>query len=111
MSWASGVEGYKRGERVTSLPISVRLWRSVHPRRRDALCEDSQPRTRATAGAYAEYVLCGAASLLKLPANVSSRAGALVERLSVGLHAVNRAQLKPGMGCVVMGAGPLDYQH
>jgi (R,R)-butanediol dehydrogenase / meso-butanediol dehydrogenase / diacetyl reductase len=52
-------------------------------------------------------VLCGAASLLKLPANVSSRAGALVEPLSVGLHGVNRAQLKPGMGCVVMGAGPI----
>jgi (R,R)-butanediol dehydrogenase/meso-butanediol dehydrogenase/diacetyl reductase len=58
-------------------------------------------------GAYAEYVVCGAGSLLKLPANVSSRAGALVEPLSVGLHGVNRSQIKPGMGCVVMGAGPI----
>ena len=58
-------------------------------------------------GAYAEYVACGAASLLKLPDNVSSRAGALVEPLSVGLHGVNRSTIEPGMGVVVMGAGPI----
>jgi (R,R)-butanediol dehydrogenase / meso-butanediol dehydrogenase / diacetyl reductase len=58
-------------------------------------------------GAYAEYVLCGAGSLLKLPDNVSSREGALVEPLSVGLHGVNRAGLKRGAACVVMGAGPI----
>jgi len=40
-------------------------------------------------------------------ANVSSRAGALVEPLSVGLHGVNHASIEPGMGVVVMGAGPI----
>jgi (R,R)-butanediol dehydrogenase/meso-butanediol dehydrogenase/diacetyl reductase len=58
-------------------------------------------------GAYAEFVVCGAASLLKLPGNVSSRAGALVEPLSVGLHGVNHSTIEPGMGVVVMGAGPI----
>jgi (R,R)-butanediol dehydrogenase/meso-butanediol dehydrogenase/diacetyl reductase len=51
--------------------------------------------------------MCGERSLLKLPDNVSSREGALVEPLSVGLHGVNRAQIKSGTGCVVMGAGPI----
>ena len=41
---------------------------------------------------------CGERSLLKLPDNVSSREGALVEPLSVGLHGVNRARIKPGDG-------------
>lgn len=103
-----GVSGFKVGERVTSLPYIS--------------CGDCEPCSRGDGmhcariqglglgqlpGAFAEYVLCGAQSLLKLPDKVSSREGALVEPLSVGLHGVNRAQLKPGMGCVVMGAGPI----
>jgi (R,R)-butanediol dehydrogenase/meso-butanediol dehydrogenase/diacetyl reductase len=58
-------------------------------------------------GAYAEYVMCGAKSLFKLPDNVDSRLGALVEPLSVGLHGVNRSGLGPGAACVVMGGGPI----
>src|SRR5262249_25975491 len=58
-------------------------------------------------GAYAEFVACPAASLFKLPDNVSSRDGALVEPLSVGLHAVKRSRLQPGMTVLVMGAGPI----
>ena len=58
-------------------------------------------------GAYAEYVMCGAKSLFKLPDNVDSRLGALVEPLSVGLHGVNRSGLGPGAVCVVMGGGPI----
>jgi (R,R)-butanediol dehydrogenase/meso-butanediol dehydrogenase/diacetyl reductase len=58
-------------------------------------------------GAYAEFVTCGAKSLLRLPDNLTSREGALVEPLSVGLHGVKRSGLKPGAGCIVMGAGPI----
>jgi (R,R)-butanediol dehydrogenase/meso-butanediol dehydrogenase/diacetyl reductase len=58
-------------------------------------------------GAYAEFVACSQASLLKLPDRLTSRQGALVEPLSVGLHGVNRSRVKPGTPCVVMGAGPV----
>jgi (R,R)-butanediol dehydrogenase/meso-butanediol dehydrogenase/diacetyl reductase len=58
-------------------------------------------------GAYAEYVACAQASLLKLPDHLSSRQGALVEPLAVGLHGVNRSRVKPGTPCIVMGAGPV----
>lgn len=103
-----GVSAYKLGDRVTSLPYIS--------------CGECEPCARGDGmhcariiglglgqlpGAYAEYVLCGERSLLRLPDNVSSREGALVEPLSVGLHGVNRAALKPGAGCVVMGAGPI----
>src|SRR5713226_1227355 len=104
----AGVQGYRLGDRVTSLPyIACGV---CEPCMRDDAMHCSKIRSLGLGqlpGAYAEYVLCGAASLLKLPANVSSRAGALVEPLSVGLHGVNRSDLKPGMGCVVMGAGPI----
>ena len=58
-------------------------------------------------GAYAEYVLTGAAESLRLPAGVSYREGALVEPLAVGLHAVNKAGLESGARVMVIGAGPI----
>ena len=104
----AGVDGYRLGDRVTSLPyIACGI---CDPCMRDDAMHCAKIRSLGLGqlpGAYAEYVICGAGSLLKLPANVSSRAGALVEPLSVGLHGVNRSQIKPGMGCVVMGAGPI----
>ncbi len=103
-----GVSGYQPGDRVTSLPYvacGVCAWCT-----RDDAMHCSKLRSLGLGqlpGAYAEFVACSAASLLKLPANVSSRAGALVEPLSVGLHGVNHSTIEPGMGVVVMGAGPI----
>jgi len=102
------VKGYSIGERVTSLPY-IACGECEHCQRGEGMrCA----RIRGLGlgqmpGAYAEYVLCGAASLLKLPDNVSSQEGALVEPLSVGLHGVNRSRLTSESGCVVMGAGPI----
>ncbi len=104
----AGVTGFRKGDRVTALPF-ISCGECERCRRDDGMhCE----RTRGLGlgqlpGGYAEYVMCGAASILKLPDNVSSREGALVEPLSVGLHGVNRANLRSGMGVVVMGAGPI----
>jgi 2-desacetyl-2-hydroxyethyl bacteriochlorophyllide A dehydrogenase len=104
----AGVHGYQLGDRVTSLPyIACGV---CEPCKRDDAMHCSKLRSLGFGqlpGAYAEFVVCGAANLLRLPASVSSRAGALVEPLSVGLHGVKRSTLEPGMGCVVMGAGPI----
>lgn len=43
----------------------------------------------------------------KLPDNVSFAEGAMVEPLAVGMHAANKAQIKPGDVAVVTGAGPI----
>jgi D-xylulose reductase len=43
----------------------------------------------------------------KLPDNVSYEEGAMVEPLAVGMHAANKAQIKPGDIAVVIGAGPI----
>jgi len=58
-------------------------------------------------GGYAEYVRVGVHETLPLPAAVSDRAGAMVEPLAVGLHAVERAGLRPGEAVLVIGAGPI----
>ncbi|MGA6972966.1 MAG: alcohol dehydrogenase catalytic domain-containing protein [Candidatus Binatus sp.] len=103
-----GVDGYQLGDRVTALPY-IACGECAWCERDDAM-HCSKLRSLGLGqlpGAYAEFVACGAASLLKLPANVSSRAGALVEPLSVGLHGVNHSKIEPGMGVIVMGAGPI----
>jgi D-xylulose reductase len=43
----------------------------------------------------------------KLPDNVSFAEGAMVEPLAVGMHAANKAEIKPGDVAVVMGVGPI----
>jgi (R,R)-butanediol dehydrogenase/meso-butanediol dehydrogenase/diacetyl reductase len=104
----AGVRGFEVGQRVASLPWitcgeceACARGEGYHCRRNRVLGLGQLP------GGYAEYVMCGERSLLKLPENVSSREGALVEPLAVGLHGVNRARIQPGIGCVVMGAGPI----
>src|SRR5918998_5156965 len=42
-----------------------------------------------------------------LPDNVSFAEGAMVEPLAVGMHAANKAQIRPGDLGVVIGAGPI----
>ena len=103
-----GVSGFKVGERVTSLPFISCGQCEFCLRGLGMRCAENRGLGFGQLpGAYAEFVLCGAGSLLKLPDKVSSREGALVEPLSVGLHGVNRAGLKPGAACIVMGAGPI----
>ena len=43
----------------------------------------------------------------KLPDNVSFAEGAMVEPLAVGMHAANKAEIKPGDVAIVTGAGPI----
>ncbi len=43
----------------------------------------------------------------RLPDNISFAEGAMVEPLAVGMHAANKAQIKPGDVAVVIGAGTI----
>ncbi|MGA2411875.1 MAG: zinc-binding dehydrogenase, partial [Candidatus Binataceae bacterium] len=103
-----GVSGFNAGDRVAALPFNAcgscdRCQRGmeIHCHNLKGLGLGQLP------GAYAEFVACAANSLFKLPDNVSSRDGALVEPLAVGLHAVKRANAGPGSTAIVMGAGPI----
>lgn len=58
-------------------------------------------------GAYAEFVRIGPMQTIRLPEGVSDDAGATVEPLSVGLHAVHKADLDPGDNVLILGAGPI----
>jgi D-xylulose reductase len=58
-------------------------------------------------GCLTDYVIHPAAFTFKLPDNVSFAEGAMVEPLAVGMHAANKARLRPGDVGVVIGAGPI----
>jgi len=58
-------------------------------------------------GAWAEYVLVRSDCLFKLPNEMSYEAGALLEPLSVGIHAMMRGKVTPADRILVTGLGPI----
>jgi L-iditol 2-dehydrogenase len=58
-------------------------------------------------GAFVEYVRIQGDFAYDIPDSVSDEAAALIEPLSVGLWACERAQIKPGSRVLIAGAGPI----
>jgi len=56
-------------------------------------------------GCYCNYIAFPASLAFKLPPNVSTREGALVEPLAVGLEAASIGQVKLGSSVIILGAG------
>jgi L-iditol 2-dehydrogenase len=105
------------GDDVTGWSVGERVVGGASPKcgtcRR---CREGKPsqcenRARMTGGhadgAFAEFVLCRAAGLLRLPEELSPRHAALAEPLSVALHGITRSGVAPGDTVMVFGAGPI----
>ncbi|WP_104140216.1 NAD(P)-dependent alcohol dehydrogenase [Arthrobacter sp. ZGTC131] len=58
-------------------------------------------------GAFAEFVTIQSDFAYDIPDTVSDEAAALIEPLSVGLWACERADIKPGSRVLIAGAGPI----
>ena len=58
-------------------------------------------------GVFQEYVAHEAGLCFKLPENVSTLEGALIEPLAVGFHAANQGDAHVGQTAVVFGAGSI----
>ncbi|WP_090587605.1 NAD(P)-dependent alcohol dehydrogenase [Arthrobacter subterraneus] len=58
-------------------------------------------------GAFTEYVAIQADFAFPIPDNVSDEAAALIEPLSVGIWACQRAKIGPGSRVLIAGAGPI----
>jgi len=103
-----GVEGWKVGERIVSLPY-ISCGTCDACTRGDGLrCAAMQAiGLGMVPGAYAELVRVHPATTLRIPDGVSFREAALVEPLAVGLHGVRLGNVGPSTACVVMGAGPI----
>lgn len=60
-----------------------------------------------TLGGYSEQMLLSAPLLVEVPNGLDFRHAALTEPMAVGLHAVNRSEIAPGTGALVLGCGPV----
>ncbi len=56
-------------------------------------------------GALSKYISHPADFAFKLPENVGTLEGAMIEPLSVGMHAAARAEVSPGQSVLILGAG------
>ena len=61
----------------------------------------------ASPGAFADQVIVPTAGLVPLPDDVPDDMAALAEPMAVALHAVSRADLRPGENVLILGAGPI----
>lgn len=92
------------GKAVTGVSLGQRV--IINPMATSAVIGNGGPE-----GAFSEAVLVSdarvGASLLPIPEGVPYEVAALTEPLAVALHAVNRAEVKPGDKVVVFGCGPI----
>lgn len=65
------------------------------------------PEMTLIGGGYAEYVTVAARQCRLLPEGVGPSDGALAEPLSVALHCIIRAGMRPGDRVAILGAGPI----
>lgn len=111
----SAVKSLKKGDRVAIEPgVPSRLsneYKSGHynlcPHMCFAATPNSNPDEPNPPGTLCKYYKSPEDFLVKLPEHVSLELGAMVEPLSVGVHASRLGNIRFGDDVVVMGAGPV----
>lgn len=106
-SLGPGVTEVAVGDRVTLNPLIPCNTCTYCKRGEHILCTRLGTYGIAADGAFAEFAVFPASSLLRLPEGVDDEAGAFVEPLAVALHAVVRSGMRLGDTVVVIGAGPI----
>ncbi|XP_011502408.1 PREDICTED: sorbitol dehydrogenase-like [Ceratosolen solmsi marchali] len=104
----SAVQNLKIGDRVAIEPgVPCRIC-VFCKRGRYNLCKDIKfCATPPVHGSLRRYYKHAADFCFKLPDNVSFEEGALLEPLSVGVHACKRANVGIGSSVLILGAGPI----
>lgn len=97
-------ESIRIGERVTVIPYTSCGHCASCRKGRFNACENNQTLGVQRDGAMTEYITAPYEKLLQV-GNLSDEAAALVEPLTVGFHAVNRAAVQDGEVVMVMGSG------
>ena len=97
------------GDRVTIEPIITCGECGFCRRGQYHLCQNVSFQYRKGQGAFAPYFVAHEERTFRLPEGISYAEGALVEPLSVALHAVKKSNLGPGHSAAVFGAGAIGY--
>jgi L-iditol 2-dehydrogenase len=103
-----GVEGWRKGERVTAAPMLPCMRCEWCLQGQYNLCDDYDYVGSRSHGAFAQYMKMRAFNLVRLPDAVSDEAGAMTDPAGVALHALRRAGgVEAGQVVAVLGAGPI----
>ncbi len=106
----SSVSGWQKGDRVT-FDSTVSCGECWHCRRGEVnLCDNRRVLGVSCGdyrrhGAFAEFVAVPAGILYRLPDNLNFEQAAMVEAVSVAVHAMKRAKLESNATVVVVGTG------
>jgi (R,R)-butanediol dehydrogenase/meso-butanediol dehydrogenase/diacetyl reductase len=102
-----GVDNFKVGDRVAAVGYWYCGKCYFCKRGMYNICAKAGFTGLTSDGCMAEYVAIPSYAAYKLPDSVSDELGALVEPLSVALHAVQRGNVRPGDNVAIMGAGTI----
>ncbi|KJS21025.1 MAG: hypothetical protein VR72_12405 [Clostridiaceae bacterium BRH_c20a] len=106
---AGSTTDFKVGDRVTVLPQKkCGICFPCSQGLTSNLCDNKTLLgTNKWPGSFAEYIVAPKELVYKIPKEVGYDLGALAEPLAVGLHAANRAGIKPDENVIILGAGPI----
>jgi 2-desacetyl-2-hydroxyethyl bacteriochlorophyllide A dehydrogenase len=102
-----GVTGIEVGNKVTALPQVVCGRCPPCVRGDEHICDQLKVQGFQAPGCAQELWVTAADKIVKLPDSFSFEQGALVEPISVAVHAIARAGELRGRRVVVLGAGPI----
>lgn len=102
-----GVVGIERGTKVTAMPQIVCGKCPPCLRGDEHICDVLKVQGFQAPGCAQQLWVTAADKIVKLPDSFSFEQGALVEPISVAVHAVARAGQLKGRRAVVLGAGPI----
>jgi 2-desacetyl-2-hydroxyethyl bacteriochlorophyllide A dehydrogenase len=97
----------KLGERVTVEPVLACGHCEYCRRGRYHLCLNISFQYRRGQGGFTPYFIAPEDRVFRLPERVTYEEGALIEPLSVALHAVKNSGVQPGQSTAVFGAGAI----
>ncbi len=101
------VAGFVAGDRVTVEPVIACGSCYYCQRGEYHLCANISFQYRKGQGAFSEYFYAPENRTFKLPPTISFEEGALIEPLSVALHAVKMSGIHIGQSSTVIGAGAI----
>ncbi len=108
VAMGSEVRRFAIGDRVTLDPQRVcgvcDDCRSGHP---NSCTKKIMLGVQEWPGAFGRYIVAPEQQIYKLPDHVSYEEGSMVEPLSVGVHAVRQAGVKPGSSVLILGGGTI----
>ena len=99
----SNIKGYNVGQRV-ACDFKGACGNCYYCRNKmEHFCQGA----KRASGSFAEYAVYPESAIYALPDNVSLEAGSFLEPVSVAVHAIDIANVRPGSTVAISGAGPI----